>query len=93
MRIRSWATGVLLLPTVSACAVTAESSFQAKALDRVSFELSCPKEQIQYTVLHRNDGLGCAGSSMGVVACGQKAVYVCTRQQEWINNTGALPAK
>jgi len=82
-----------LLLTATGCVVTAESSFKDKALDRVSFELSCPKEQIGMTVLHRNDGFGCAGSTMGVEGCGKKAIYVCTRSQEWINNTAAQPAR
>lgn len=88
--MRAWvvATVGALVGLAGCVAVTAESSFQAKALDRAAFELSCPKEQLQLNVLHRNDGLGCAGSQMGVTGCGRKAVYVCTRSQEWINNTG-----
>jgi hypothetical protein len=79
--------------TTGCVGVTAEGSFQEKALDRVSFEFSCPKDQLLYTVLHRNDGLGCAGSQMGVSGCGKKAVYVCTSRQEWINNTGLQGAR
>ena len=67
--------------------VTAEKSFRQKGLKRASFELDCPASKIKYNVLHRNDGLGCEGSQIGVAGCGKKAIYVCFNQ-EWINNTG-----
>jgi hypothetical protein len=74
----------------AACAhVTAERSFREKALQRAAFELGCAADQIQFTVLQRNDGFGCAGSQVGVVGCGKKAVYVCTVHQDWVNNTAA----
>ena len=84
---------LLALPLLHGCAgVTAESSFHDKALTRAAFELSCPAEKLQISVLERHDGLGCAGSQVGVEGCGKKAIYVCSRSQEWINNTGAAPA-
>lgn len=80
---------LLLLPLVASLAacVTAESSFREKGLARAAFELSCPAEELQVDVLHRNDGLGCAGSQVGVSGCGKKAIYVCDRTQNWLNNT------
>jgi hypothetical protein len=84
---------VLAALAVFAGCITAEDSFRDKALDRAAFEMSCPKEQVRYSVLHRNDGMGCAGSQMAVIGCGKKAVYVCTRTQDWINNTGVADAK
>ena len=78
-----------LVLVLCGCAhVTAESSFQQKGLARAAFELGCPQEELKTSVLVRNDGLGCAGSQMAVAGCGKKAVYVCTRSQDWINNTG-----
>jgi len=69
--------------------VTAEGSFHDSGLARAAFELECPKDQIQVVVLHRNDGFGCAGSSVGVTGCGKKAVYVCSRDQTWLGDTAA----
>ena len=79
----------LAVTGIGCATVTAESSFKEKALKRAAFELGCPADQLTMTVLERNDGLGCAGSQMGVSGCGKKAVYVCDRSQNWINNTGA----
>jgi hypothetical protein len=82
---------VLALAILSAC-VTAESSFKEKGLSRAAFDLGCPAEKIELNVLVRNDGLGCAGSQMGVTGCGKKAVYVCDHLQNWIMNSDATPA-
>lgn len=79
---------MLLLPLLGAC-VTAESSFREKALARAAFDLSCPQEQLQIAVLFRNDGLGCAGSQVGVTGCSKKATYVCTASQDWLMNTAS----
>lgn len=86
---------VLVLSLVASLlgCVTAESSFRDKGLTRAAFELSCPAEELQVDVLHRNDGLGCAGSQVGVSGCGKKAIYVCDRAQNWINNTQIDPGE
>lgn len=79
---------------LAACAVvTAESSFHEKGLPRAVFELGCPADQVQIAVLVRNDGLGCAGSQIGVQGCGKKATYVCDRAQNWVNDSGVVPAR
>ena len=87
---------VVLLGLAGCCCigahpVTAESSFQEKALNRAAFDLSCPVNQLQTVVLTRNDGLGCAGSQMGVTGCGKKATYVCDRSQNWLLNSEVKP--
>ena len=82
---------VLLAISLSVACVTAESSFKEKGLARASFDLGCPADQIQTNVLVRNDGLGCAGSQVGVTGCGKKAVYVCDQVQNWIMNSDATP--
>lgn len=71
-------------------AVTAEDSFNSKALPRAAFDLSCPEGQLHTVVLTRNDGLGCAGSQVGVTGCGRKTSYVCDRSQNWIRNSEVL---
>ena len=78
---------------LAACAVTAESSFHDKGLPRAVFELGCPAEQLQIGVLVRNDGLGCAGSQIAVQGCGKKALYICDRAQNWVNDSGVVPMK
>jgi hypothetical protein len=73
--------------SVQCAHVTAESSFAEKGLERAAFDLGCPKDQLNLQVLHRNDGLGCADSQMGVSGCGKRTVYVCTSGQQWIRNS------
>jgi hypothetical protein len=86
MRLFCLTTAGALLCALAAC-VTAESAFKDDGLTRAAFELECPAEELTVTVLERNDGMGCAGSTVGVEGCGKKAVYVCTREQTWVNNT------
>lgn len=83
----------LALASVTACASTPEkpsalsageraTAYEDAARGRASFELSCPKEQIQTTPLGEwaSAGLMTADRVIGVTGCGRKAVYVarCT---------------
>ena len=54
-----------------------------KAWDRI-------QQLVQVTVLHRNDGLGCAGSQVGVAGCGRRTTYVCVRSQNWVRDSEVL---
>ena len=78
-----------LLLTLGGCVADAKSSFEDNTLKRVSFELSCPRKSLHYTVLREPErAVGCSGASVGVTGCGKKAVYVCIADEQWVNNTG-----
>jgi hypothetical protein len=50
-------------------------------LDRASFELSCPREELTVTKISSN--------TMGVSGCGQKGVYLLTNDGKWILNSSS----
>ena len=72
-----------LLLAASAACVTVESAFAEKGAGGASFDLACPADQIEMTVLNRNEGLGCAGSKVGVRGCGKQTTYTCDNSQNW----------
>jgi hypothetical protein len=61
------------------------ASFMDRGMPRASFELGCPKEQLQVTDL----GHG----TMGVRGCGKQAVYKEVSGAGWVNNTGSSDSK
>jgi len=66
---------------------TVRKSFTDEVLPRASFELQCPKEQIELVQLATPlDDYVQAGAQVGVKACGKQAVYVCSRTG-WVANT------
>ncbi len=80
---------VLGLAALSGCATTEESFRDAKLMDKIAYKFNCPKDQIKLKVLKRNEGLGCYESVVGVEGCGQRAVYTCNDQQEWVIDKSA----
>ena len=73
-----------LFLTLNGC-TTAEKSFQSEGiLDKVAYKFNCPKDQLKVDVLTRNEGLGCAGSEIGVSGCGHREIYVCNENQKWV---------
>ena len=64
--------------------VTVESSFDARGMTQATSDLECQKEEIQYKILNRNDGLGCNLSQVEASGCGKKALYNCDAAQQWI---------
>lgn len=73
---------VALLLFVGSC-VTVESTFKSDGLKNAAFDLQCPEDQVEMTVLTRNDGLGCAGSKIGVRGCGKQTTYECDDARTW----------
>lgn len=79
---------IILLVGLTSC-VTAEGSFKDKGMSSAAFEMSCPAEELEVTVLdERVSGMACFGSKVGVSGCGKKAVYICAEGNTWLNNTG-----
>jgi hypothetical protein len=69
-------------PPTALSAAERASAYEDAARGRATFELSCPKEQIQTTPLGEwaSAGLMTADRVVGVTGCGRKLVYVarCT---------------
>jgi hypothetical protein len=96
----------LLLASTAACAAPVQvngfkldafawKEAQEAVMPRASFDLKCPNDQLQLTVLHTTaGGLGGGGfpSQLGVTGCGQSAVYVAT-PSGWIANSSGPDAK
>jgi hypothetical protein len=57
---------------------------------RASFDLSCPKQRLEFSELGRDDLDEV--SQYGVTGCGQKVVYVRT-SRGWVLNSDSHPAK
>ncbi len=85
---RTWILLLLVIGAVmfgSSC-VTAEELFRKNGLKRAAFDLDCSEKNVEYTVLERNDGLGCVGSQMGAVCTenDKEATYVCVTGNKWV---------
>ena len=80
-----------LLLAASAACVTVESAYAQKGAGTASFDLGCPADQIEMTVLNRNEGLGCAGSKVGVRGCGKQTTYTCDNSQAWRRESEVQP--
>lgn len=68
---------LVAMAPAAGCGVTVESTWKDKGAPMASFDLQCPAEKIEVTVLRRNDGLGCSGSQVGARGCGQQTQYEC----------------
>ncbi|RYZ93589.1 MAG: hypothetical protein EOP06_00030 [Proteobacteria bacterium] len=89
MNVLKGLLAISLLGLATGC-TTAEKSFRNdEVLDKVAYKFNCPKDQIKIDVLKRNEGLGCAGSEVGVSGCGQRALYVCNGDQKWVIDEAA----
>jgi hypothetical protein len=76
------ASSLALAMALSACGASYET-IRARAAERASFDLSCPATALSITQLGDTTRLGMTPQSpgiertvVGVVGCGQKAVYV-----------------
>ena len=59
---------------------------------RASFDLSCPAEELELTVLS-TEGARKLANQIGVTGCGQKAVYVYFSSSDtWIADSAITPA-
>jgi hypothetical protein len=72
--------GLLLLSSLAGC-FNPERHFRDNGLQRVSFEMQCPREQIQITPLD--------GNQMGVTGCGRRVVYVLVPYAGWVVNSSS----
>ena len=99
-RPQPFRTAILLLAAACMCAgcatlnphpVTAEGSFRERGLADAARALKCPPEQVQFEVVFRNDGFGCAGSQLAVRGCGKQTTYVCDEQQDWGRDSEIAP--
>ena len=80
------AASMFLCVGVAGC-VTVESAYQSRGAQAASFDLQCPADQIELSVLERNEGLGCSGSKIGVRGCGKQTTYICDNAQSWIRES------
>jgi len=88
--IKRLLTSVLLL--ASGC-VTIGQHFNQHALDRASFELQCPREQLQVIGLNADlDRQVGPGNQVGVSGCSRRAVYVLTPYAGWVLNSESHPS-
>ena len=59
---------------------------------RASFELSCPRDQLELTVLS-TEGARKLANQIGVTGCGQKVVYVYFSSTDtWTSDSAITPA-
>jgi len=63
--------------------ITVVGTFKGNGIGTASFDLQCPAEKIETTVLKRNDRLGCLGSRVGVRGCGKQTTYECDNARNW----------
>ncbi|TGJ99611.1 hypothetical protein EHO59_17365 [Leptospira semungkisensis] len=66
-----------------------EEHFRRFGLERASFDMDCPKDQIQVRVLSE---LNTGNGQVGVTGCNKKAAYVAAQGAGWVNNS-AVPVK
>lgn len=88
MRTPPFIAFALLSASLIGCPTVGEN-FRSQALARASFEMQCPREQLQLTGLNRSldDGMN-PGAQVGVTGCGRRAVYVAAYGAGWVMNTG-----
>ncbi|GAA6146873.1 hypothetical protein [Thalassolituus maritimus] len=84
-----------LAAIVASCASYNPEKYQREnreqVLPRASFEMGCPKEDIDITYLHSND-YGWP-LTIGAEGCGQKLVYIYVEKQGWILNSDGKSSK
>jgi hypothetical protein len=88
LKLQSILFSVFVGVASTGCAtVTVESVYNDSGAATASFDLQCPADQIQMTVLKRNDGLGCLGSKIGVQGCGKQTTYMCNNSRAWVRES------
>jgi hypothetical protein len=89
-RTRRLLVASLLALVAGGCADTLREVFTARALDRASFELRCPREKLTLHELNArlDDRILVVegGTQVGVSGCGHRAVYVWT-SSGWMLNS------
>lgn len=83
MDVKGIRSGAIALLFMGAGCATVESTFKDNGLKNAAFDLQCPEDQIEMTVLKRNDGLGCLGSKVGTRGCGKQTTYECDNARNW----------
>lgn len=83
--MKSYSSAAVLLVGLAGCTpeVWSVERFdrpRTGGLTRASFELECPKDQLQVVEL--------ATMTIGVTGCGKRAVYKWVEGTGWVNNTG-----
>jgi hypothetical protein len=75
---------------LSGCVTTsALGDFRQNGLERASFEMQCPKDQLQVQELHPHEFNGLQGGQVGVSGCNKRLVYVKTNNIMWVVNTAS----
>ena len=76
-----------LLALAAGCVSTGEY-FTKRGLERASFEMQCPKEQLQVKGLTADlDHEVKPGDQVGVTGCGKRLVYVLNPSGGWLLNS------
>jgi len=86
----------MLLVTTMAAALCVACGHDKRAMktvtSRASFDLSCPQDELELTVL-ATSGARKLASQIGVTGCGNKAVYVYFASTDsWIADSAITPA-
>ena len=90
-----FAVGVILVATVGCASTTLRANFMSNGMQRASFDLSCPNEQIMIARLDGGDldaVMYSAGATIGTSGCDKKATYVLAPggiNGTWILNSQA----
>lgn len=87
MAEKYFALSAILLASACAAPSTVQFFRDTGGLERASFDMECPKEQLNVVALKEMDfAHGADGSQAGVTGCGQKAVYV-RHKGGWVLNS------
>jgi hypothetical protein len=78
---------VLFPSLLLAGCITAGEHFRKDSLERASFEMNCPKDQIQVQEL--NGSRLMVGSQVGTSGCGHRVVYVMSASAGWLANSAS----
>ena len=80
---------ILTIALLSACVYTFAPETKENLSKRASFDMSCPAQDLKFTVLStRHDLLaGDNALSVGVEGCGKKLVYVDSPTSGWLANS------
>ncbi len=105
MKAAAFALGLLLVVVVGCASYTwatvpAVDAFRASGLERASFELNCPKDDIAVRSLNskdckqRSDGpYVCSGAQIAVDGCCNRTTYVFPKLghgDDWLRNSAVL---
>jgi hypothetical protein len=87
MRPEKLAVFIGLLGVTACGTMPLRKYFNDNGIDRAAFEMKCPREQLQLVPLNKPlDQTAMYGDTVGVIGCGQRAVYLLT-QSGWLLNS------